>query len=83
MDLGSRGAVFGRANDMDVSVLAPKEKKKAPRSTPFRGPEELIAEIDKAAKELGLSRNEAMNQLLRFALDAHKKDQAKKRFAKD
>ncbi|MFT3842121.1 MAG: hypothetical protein QM723_34340 [Myxococcaceae bacterium] len=39
----------------------------------YRGPKDLVDDIDKAATELGLSRNEAMTQLLRFALDEHAK----------
>ncbi len=82
LSVRSRDGGFARAIDADVGVLAPKEKKKA-KSALFRGPPELVDEIDKAAKELGISRNEAMRQLLRYALDAHKKEQSKKRGAKE
>lgn len=58
-------------------VLLAKDKSKT-KSVPYRGPVELVASIDEAAKQLGLSRNEAMTQLLRFALEAHQKEQAKK-----
>lgn len=56
-------------------VLSPKEKT-APERIDFRyrGTRELLVEVDAAAAELGLSRNEAMTQLLRFALEAHRKD---------
>lgn len=77
MELASRGAFGGRANDFDVSVLAPKEKKKLPKPVQFRPPADLVEEIDQVRTELGLSRNEAMTQLLRFALEAHRKEQKK------
>lgn len=79
MDVASRGGHHGRGNDFDVSVLTPKEKKKPPPSVQFRPPPELVAEVDKAADELGLSRNAALVQLVTFALEAHKKEQSKKR----
>lgn len=79
MDLTSRGGFQARGTDSDVSVLSPKEKpkKEPPKAVPYRGPPELVAEIDKAAGELGLSRNEAMTQLLQFALAEHRKEQKK------
>lgn len=40
----------------------------------YRGPPELVERIDQAAADLNLSRNEAMTQLLKFALDAHEKE---------
>lgn len=60
-------------------VLTPKEKA-APERIDFRyrGTRELLVEVDAAADELELSRNEAMTQLLRFALDAHKKEAGRK-----
>ncbi len=54
-------------------VLDPKSPTKA---VAYRGPADLVEEIDRAADELGLSRNEAMTQLLRYAIDAHKKERA-------
>lgn len=81
MDLSARGDLGPRGTGEYVSVLTPKEKpkKEGPRMVPFRGAKDLIAEIDKAAGELNLSRNEAMTQLLRYALDAHRKEQAKRK----
>ncbi|MDP1916268.1 MAG: ribbon-helix-helix domain-containing protein [Myxococcales bacterium] len=60
-------------------VLMPKDKTKTP-PTPvnYRCPSDLLASIDAAAKELGLSRNEAMTQLLRFALEQHQAERTKK-----
>lgn len=80
MDMTSREPQFARGIPDDVSVLSPKERqrKPPPKMVPFRSTPEFIAEIDSAAAELGLSRNEAMSQLLRFALDAHRKDQPKR-----
>lgn len=80
-----RGADRGRATDGDVSVLTPKEKPKRtpPKMVPFRASEDLIKEIDEAANELGLSRNEAMTQLIRYALAEHRKERAKKRGSKE
>jgi hypothetical protein len=79
MDLTSRGGFLERGIPEDVSVLSPKEKPKRPepKAVPYRGPPDLVAEIDAAAEALGLSRNEAMTQLLRFALEAHRKEQKK------
>lgn len=67
-----RGANRERATDVDVSVITPKVKPKKvpPKMVPFRASEEFIKEIDDAAEAKGVSRNEAMTQLLRFALDA-------------
>jgi hypothetical protein len=66
---------------MAPPVLTQKEPpppKPKPAKVLYRGPQELVDEIDAAAKELDLSRNEAMTQLLRFAIEAHKREQAKK-----
>lgn len=84
MDVTSRERFAVRGIDSDVTVLAPKEKpkKEPPKAVPYRGPAELVAEIDRAAEQLGLSRNEAMTQLLKYALDAYKAEQAKKPKAK-
>ena len=52
-------------------VLVEKEKPSATRRVVnYRGPAALVAEIDRAAARRKLSRNEAMTQLLKFALDA-------------
>jgi Ribbon-helix-helix protein, copG family len=59
-----------------VPVLTGKERP-VTKGVPYRGPPDLVAEIDQAAHELGISRNEAMTQLLRFALDAHRRDARK------
>lgn len=61
-------------------VLEPEPEKGVPDTAPttFRLPKVLVKEIDNAAKALGLSRNKAVNQLLRYALDAHWKDAGKK-----
>jgi hypothetical protein len=69
-----------RGNHEDVSVITPKAKTKKvpPKMVPFRASEEFIKEIDEAAEAKGVSRNEAMTQLLRFALDAEH-GRAKKR----
>ncbi len=40
----------------------------------FRVKKALLKEIDAAAKAMGLSRNKAINQLLKFALDAHHRE---------
>ena len=54
------------------------EKEPGPPPVSFRpSSEELIDEIDTAAKALGISRNKAINQLLRYALDAHQKEARK------
>ncbi|MBK7858403.1 MAG: hypothetical protein IPJ65_07225 [Archangiaceae bacterium] len=62
-----------------MSVLAPKGKKLPPPSVQFRPPPELVARLDRARGDLGLSRNAALVQLVSFALDAHEKEQSKKR----
>lgn len=51
----------------------PKPKRPTKKGVLYRPPPGLIESIDKAAGELGLSRNEAITQLLRFALTAHTK----------
>lgn len=56
-----------------MPVLTPKPKKDTRKGVLYRPPPGLIEAIDDAAGELGLSRNEAMTQLLQFALEAHKK----------
>lgn len=62
-------------------VLEPEPEKDQSDSvaTTFRAPRSLIEEIDAAAGALGLSRNKAINQLLRFALDQHRKERKKKK----
>lgn len=64
---------------MPVLVAKPKPapKKDARKGVLYRPPPGLIESIDAAADELGLSRNEAMTQLLRFALEAHRGKSAK------
>ncbi|MHB8878358.1 MAG: ribbon-helix-helix domain-containing protein [Myxococcaceae bacterium] len=61
-------------------VLTGKTEQSEPKPKPvnYRPPAGLVAEIDEAAKGLGISRNEAMTQLLRFALDAHWKEKPRK-----
>jgi hypothetical protein len=54
-------------------VLTPKTKEPT-KPVSYRGPPELVAEIDAAAKVLRLSRNEAMTQLLRAGLDLHRQE---------
>jgi hypothetical protein len=54
--------------------LPTKEKPAPTKKILYRAPIELVAEIDAEAKVKGLSRTEAMNHLLRFGLDAIKKD---------
>ncbi len=61
-----------------MPVLVPKPKPPVSKKPPkkgviYRPPPGLIEEIDDAAGELNLSRNEAMTQLLRFAIEAHNK----------
>ncbi len=53
-------------------VLVEKERPAPPKlkAVNYRGPIDLVADIDRAAKARDLSRNEAITQLLRFALDA-------------
>jgi hypothetical protein len=77
MDLESRGALQSRGISGDVSILSPENEPRRPESKPiqYRPPPGLIEEIDDAAKKAGLSRNKAMTQLLRFALDAAKREQ--------
>lgn len=80
----SRDGFSLRGIPADVSILVPKEKPKRPepKAVQYRAPADLIKEIDAAAKRAGISRNEAMTQFLRFALD-HEKSESKKRGAKD
>lgn len=60
-------------------VLSKEEKEPGPPAVSFRpATAELIQEIDAAAKAEGISRNKAINQLLRYALDAHKKEATRK-----
>lgn len=63
-------------------VLEPEPEREAKPSdsatTTFRAKKTMIEEIDAVAKPLKLSRNKAIVQLLRYALDAHKKDAKKK-----
>jgi metal-responsive CopG/Arc/MetJ family transcriptional regulator len=59
-------------------VLVRKAPKAEIKPVVYRGPKELVAEIDSAAKELGLTRTEAITQFLRYALEAHHKDTGKK-----
>ena len=60
-------------------VLSKEEKEPGPAAVSFRpASTQLIEEIDAAAKAAGISRNKAINQLLRYALDADKKDAARK-----
>lgn len=42
--------------------------------TSIRMPESMLKEIDAAAKEMDLSRSEAMLQLLRWALNEHERE---------
>ena len=60
-------------------ILKLKEKLK-PEITKvlYRAPTALAEELDRAAKSAGISRNEAMTQYLRYALDEEKKDAARK-----
>lgn len=83
MDLHSRDGALARSISEDVSILAPKEKPKRPepKMVHYRAPPDLIKEIDAAAKKAGVSRNEAMTQFLRFALE-HEKE-PRKRSAKE
>jgi hypothetical protein len=62
-------------------VLVGRDKTK-PTPVVYRGPPDLVARLTKAAKALNLSRNEAMTQLLKFALEEHEREQAKKSKAK-
>lgn len=59
-------------------VLTPRPPKAETKPVIYRGPKELIAEIDAVAAELGLSRTEAMTQFLRFALEVHRKEASKR-----
>lgn len=65
-----------------TQVLVPKPPRPTSADKPtrvlFRPTPGLIEDIDDAAGVLGLSRNEAMNQLLRFAIDEHNKKPKKK-----
>lgn len=82
----SREGLFVRGIPGDVSILAPppKPKKPEPKAVQYRAPPELMKEIDAAAKRAGISRNEAMTQFLKFALEADKKlEQSKKRGSKE
>lgn len=80
MEMTSRDVLQPRGTADEVSVLEKKEKPKRPqpKAVPYRGPQELVDEIDRAAAELELSRNEAMTQLLRYALAEHRREQSKK-----
>lgn len=62
-------------------VLESEPEKDPPDSvaTTFRAQKSLIAEIDAEAAALGLSRNKAINQLLRYALAEHRKDRKAKK----
>jgi len=60
-------------------VLEPKKPSSKRVAVAYRGPADLVGELDRAAKEKGISRNEAMTQLLRYALDAHWKDSKRTR----
>lgn len=81
MDLASSDGFQAHGTDGDVSALTPKkkEKKQPPPSVQFRPPPDLVDEVDSVRRPLGLSRNEAMTQLLRMGLAEHKRDAAKKR----
>lgn len=66
-----------------VQVLHPKPpkvpvKKKAKPGVLYRPPAGLLERIDAAADEMKISRNEAMTQLISFALGVHEKNAAKK-----
>lgn len=47
--------------------------------TSVRIPKSLLDEIDDAAKEMNLSRSEAILQMLRWAVDADKKERKAKK----
>lgn len=46
--------------------------------TSIRIPESLLKEIDAAAKEMDLSRSEAILQMLRWSVDQHEREQGRK-----
>lgn len=46
--------------------------------TSVRLHESMLKELDDAAAEMGLNRNTALQQLLRWALDQHERDMGRK-----
>jgi hypothetical protein len=81
VDMTSSDGLLSRGTHDDVSILAPKEKPKRPepKAVQYRAPQELIDEVDAAAAEAGISRNEAITQFLKFALAEHRKGRRTKR----
>lgn len=60
-------------------VLVGKESKPKSGTVLYRGKPDLVAEIDRIAARLNLSRNEAITQLLEFAVAEHVKETKKAR----
>jgi metal-responsive CopG/Arc/MetJ family transcriptional regulator len=55
-------------------VLKPRAKPGQTVTSTFRAPKALVDELDQAAATAGLSRNETVLQLLRYALDDHRRE---------
>ena len=58
------------ASEPNRPVLTPSHRETV-KNVLYRAPVDLIQSIDAAAEQAGLSRNEAMTQFLRFALNLH------------
>ena len=65
---------------MSPGIVTPKEKKPIDdlKPTSLRLPQGMVQELEQVAVEAGRSRNEAIVQLLRYALDAHWKGAGRK-----
>lgn len=55
-------------------MLTGKPKPEPLKHVALRAPARLIADVDRAAAELGISRNTALVQLLEHAIAAHRKE---------